>query len=75
MPLSRSKALRLRELISRMNETQQREIYRILCNHSVAHTVKSDGIFFEDRSLTKEVIAEIETYIRFCDDVSNSTES
>lgn len=68
--LSRAKAIKLRDTISGMNETQQREIYRILCDHKIVHTVKSDGIFFEDSALTKPAVTDIEAYIRFCHDLA-----
>lgn len=75
MTLSRPKALLLRETIHAMNETQQKEVYRIIREHKIPHTVKSDGVFFENNVLTKAAVADIERYIKFCRDVSATAEA
>ena len=69
MPLSRAKATRLRDTIAGMNETQLWEIFRIIKAHDVTFTAKADGVFFEDRALNDAAVADIEAYIKFCNDV------
>ena len=58
--LSDTKILyRLKSDIIKMNEIQQKEVYKIIKNNNVKHTTNKNGIFFNLGKINKTVIFKI----------------
>tara|TARA_Y100000591_G_C21783715_1_gene672564 strand:+ start:676 stop:939 length:264 start_codon:yes stop_codon:yes gene_type:complete len=58
----------LKKKILSLNETEYKEVYKIILNNNISHTKNSNGVFINLKLLNNRTIEEIESLLKYYDD-------
>lgn len=56
--------IKLRDKIEQLNETEQKEVFRIFHNNKIEFSENNNGIFINLKNISNEILFEIEKYIK-----------
>jgi len=58
---------KIKNRIERMNELQQKEVFKIFLNNNVEYNENNNGIFINLTNINKNIIKELKKYIDYVD--------